>query len=130
MIMLRPSSLLVLLMLASLAALCTGCTDTYKVNAAPLQQWPAHQQIQGKLTLRITEELGGYKYDKENMGSHEVYPFGPALASNSETMARQVFTDVTVVKGSTQASGLVLTPQVKATELTMSPWALEESDMT
>jgi hypothetical protein len=120
-----------ILLVMTLAAFLQGaCTHVYKIDEQALTNWPAHEKVAAPITLRLTSALQEYKFDKEMLGDHFVYPLGNALAIDAQAMANEAFSKVTVAKDADSTSGYVLTPRVVTAELTTSAWAFEETDMT
>lgn len=120
-------------LLLLLALLSGGCTHTYKLNEKAVAEWPEHKKIAASVNLVLTEQFRQTKYDKEVMGDHMVYPFGPLLALNAETMAKEAFNTVNVIKADKNPapnSGPTLTPTVENIQQAVSVWAFDPVETT
>lgn len=100
--------------------LITGCTSVWEFPVTQVQ-YSAHDKINYKVVLWISEELEHANWEAMiSPFDRARIPLGSSLSSNSESLARAVFSDVQVIHNQTiKPSGVaVLIPKLVSVERT------------
>lgn len=109
----------------------TGCTTTYKIDSDPAMDYTAHNKIDLRIQLHMSDGFSGYMWEhKMALGDTSRMGMGPALSSNAEAMATGLFRDVVVSRGSSDSPpggvDAVLTPRVVSVERAMGTTAFSD----
>ena len=92
----RTSRFLILSLAVALFVLASGCTHMMHAPTTTVSSYPATEKINLKIGLAILPELTDAKYEFHFAGDKWLLPLGENLTRNSESLAKQLFSSVTV----------------------------------
>ena len=119
-------------LIACLLSFTTACTTVYEVSSVPLAGLPEVSRYELPAQLRIDEVLLAAKWERKMMGDTFRIPLGPAVASNAESLARDMFASVEVVSaaGPVATGSVVLVPRIVSADQTLAATAFGDQTLT
>jgi hypothetical protein len=111
-----------------------ACTTVYEAPDELVSGYTTDKEIDLNVGLQITDELRDAKWERKSMGDTFVIPLGDSLTENSEELAKELFSSVTVGENiaSFEAGNFdaILTPKLAAVDQTQAAWAFGDSTLT
>lgn len=114
--------------------IASACTHVYDAPEGTVTSYePSATKIPLNVGLVLTDEFKASKWERSSMGDTFVMPIGENLARNSEALAKQTFSNVTVAKSqngfSTANVSAILTPRLAALDQNQAAWAFGKSTL-
>lgn len=111
----------------------SACTTVLDHPVKAVQGYAPAQRIDMKVALVLSDELRQARWERSAGGETVVLPFGEHLATNSENVARALFSGVTVQTSPgpvpPEAAGL-LVPRMVFIEQSFGIWVWDDANIT